>query len=157
MRGSLSHTQDLPFDLQAFAKITGQIASGALLNSEQFSAGGYDTVRGYLESATLGDNAVLFNFEFRSPSLLGWVKGLDPKKPADEWRIYFFTDAATLTLTDALPGQNDRESLASFGGGTRITLADHFNGSLDLAIPLFNQTGTKAHDPFLTFRVWADF
>jgi len=156
-RGELSHTQDLPHDLQLFAKVSGQVADSPLINSEQFNVGGLGTVRSYLESAVLGDDGAVVNFEFRSPSLLSWLKGVDASKPGDEWRFYFFTDAGVATIQDPLPEQTERYSLASFGGGTRMTLFDHFNGSLDLAVPLFNQAGTKAHNPFLTFRVWTDF
>jgi hypothetical protein len=58
---------------------------------------------------------------------------------------------------DTLPEQTERFSLASYGGGTRITLFNHFNGSFDLAVPLFSQMVTKAQHPFVTFRVWTDF
>lgn len=160
LRGDVEQTQDLPYDLQLFAKISGQISDSPLINSEQFSLGGLDTVRGYLESEVLADNAVVFNFEARSPSLLGWIKGLKNSEASDkanEWRFYGFFDAASGEIDDALPEQTQRYSLASFGGGTRMTLLNHFNGSLDLAVPLFSQTTTKAHNPFLTFRVWTDF
>jgi hypothetical protein len=43
------------------------------------------------------------------------------------------------------------------GGGTRFELWNHLNGSLDVGIPLTNQTFSKARDLLLTFRVWADF
>jgi hemolysin activation/secretion protein len=156
-RGDVAQTEDLPYDLQLFGKIAGQVSDSPLINSEQFSIGGLDTVRGYLESEVLGDNAAVVNFEFRSPSLLSWIKSQKAAKSGDDWRFYFFTDAAAAGIDDALPGQTQRYSLASYGGGTRMTLFNNFNGSLDLAIPLFNQAFTKAHNPFLTFRVWTDF
>lgn len=157
LRGDVSQTEDLPHDFQVFAKVAGQVSDSPLINSEQFSAGGLDTVRGYLESEVLGDDAVVANFEFRLPSLLAWIKSKGETKPGDEWRFYFFTDAASVSDQDVLPGQPVRYSLASYGGGTRMTLFNHFNGSLDLAVPLFSQTVTKAQHPFLTFRVWTDF
>jgi hemolysin activation/secretion protein len=157
LRGDVSQTQDLPHDFQLFAKLAGQVSDSPLINSEQFSVGGLDTVRGYLESDVLGDDAVVFNFEARAPSLLGWIKASGSARPGDDWRFYFFTDAATAALQDPLPEQTERYSLASYGAGTRLTLFKDFNASLDLAIPLFSQAFTKAHNPFLTFRVWTDF
>jgi hemolysin activation/secretion protein len=157
LRGDVAQTEDLPYDLQLFAKVAGQVSDSPLINSEEFSVGGLDTVRGYLESEVLGDDAVVGNLEFRSPSLLGWIKNSESAKSSDDWRFYLFTDAAAVSIQDALPEQAVRYSLASYGAGTRMTLFDHFNGSLDLAIPLFSQTFTKAHNPFLTFRVWTDF
>jgi hemolysin activation/secretion protein len=157
LRGDVSQTQDLPHDFQLFAKLAGQVSDSPLINSEQFSVGGLDTVRGYLESEVLGDDAIVANFEFRLPSILAWIKGKNEVKPGDEWRFYFFTDVAEASIEDALPEQASRYSLASYGGGTRMTLFNHFNGSLDLAVPLFNQNPTKAQNPFVTFRVWTDF
>ncbi len=55
----LSHTQELGEGFQLWGKVQGQIADGPLVSSEQFSIGGLDTVRGYLESETLGDNGVV--------------------------------------------------------------------------------------------------
>jgi len=156
-RGELTHTQDLPADFQLFGKVAGQVSDSPLINSEQFSLGGLGTVRGYLESEVLADNAAVLNLEFRLPSVLWWIKSKDQTKPGDDWRFYFFGDAGTAGIDDALPEQPVRYSLASFGGGTRLTLFNHFNGSLDIAIPLFDQANTKAHNPFLTFRVWTDF
>ncbi len=151
-RGEISRTEDLPLDLQAFGKVSGQVSDSPLINSEQYSLGGLGTVRGYLESEVLADDAAVVNFEFRSPSLLSRMHST-----GDDWRFYFFTDAATGSIQDALPEQTERYSLASYGGGTRMTLLNHFNGSLDVAVPLFSQANTKIHNPFLTFRLWTDF
>ena len=80
-RGDVAHTQDLPGGLQAYVKAQGQMASQPLVNSEQFSGGGLGSVRGYLESEALGDNALFGTFELRSPSLLRQKKKAPP--PAD--------------------------------------------------------------------------
>ena len=45
----LSQTQELPEGFQIYGKIQGQVADGPLVSSEEFSVGGLDTVRGYLE------------------------------------------------------------------------------------------------------------
>jgi hemolysin activation/secretion protein len=157
LRGNISQTEDLPHDFQLFGKLAGQVADSPLINSEQFSVGGLDTVRGYLESEVLGDDAVVGNFEFRLPSLLGWIKSKSEAQPGDDWRVYAFMDAASAYNMDTLPEQTARFSLASYGGGTRLTLFNHFNGSIDLAVPLFSQSITKAQHPFVTFRLWTDF
>ena len=152
LRGDLSHTRDLPGGFEAFGKVQGQIADQALVNSEQFAGGGLATVRGYLEAEALGDNAVFGTLELRSPTLLGWL----PWK-GNEWRIYLFADGGALNLHSPLPEQESSLRLASIGIGSRMQLADHLNGSVDIALPLIGQTQTNAHEPFLTFRVWADF
>jgi len=151
LRGDLSHTHDFPGGIQVYGKIQGQVASEPLLSSEEFGGGGLGTVRGYLESAVIGDSAVFATAELRSPPLSTWV----PK--FNDWRVYFFAEGGMVAVTDPLPEQQDQFTLASFGVGTRMRLLNHFNGSLDIGVPLIGQSPTKAWDPMLTFRVWADF
>lgn len=149
-RGSLNHTRDLPLGFQLFGEVQGQASADALVDSEQFSGGGLDTVRGYLESEVLGDNAIVGSFEVRSPSFPQWFG-------VNEWRVYGFTDGAVLTLNDPLPGQEAQFNLASVGLGSRLRLFKHLNGSLDAGFPLISQTYTSAGDVLLTFRLWGDF
>ena len=152
VRGDLSHTRDLPGGFQAYGKIQGQASDQPLVNSEQFSGGGLGTVRGYLESEELGDNALFGSMEMRTPSL-GNLLG----KTVDEWRFYVFGEGGILGLDDVLPEQQNTFTLASVGGGTRLQLLSHLNGSLDLGVPLERGPNTAAYSPMLTFRVWGDF
>ncbi len=152
-RGDISHEQDLPGGVQAFGKVQGQISDQPLVNSEQFSAGGLGTVRGYLESESTGDNAVVGNFELRSPSLFARFGD----KVITDWRVYGFCDGAVLSLNEPLPGQDTRTSLASYGVGSRARFFDHLNGSIDAGIPLLTLAHSQARDFLLTFRVWAEF
>ena len=152
LRGDLSHTHDLPGGLQAYGKIQGQLAGEPLLNTEQISGGGLATVRGYLESAVLGDNGIFASGELRTPSLGGWSRGA-----VEDWRFYVFGDWGTVSIIDALPGQQAAFTLASFGVGAKVKIWDNFNGSVDLGIPLIGQGATQPYDPLLTFRVWAEF
>ncbi|MES2569794.1 MAG: ShlB/FhaC/HecB family hemolysin secretion/activation protein, partial [Verrucomicrobiota bacterium] len=152
-RGDLSHTRDLPAELELFAKVQGQLSGQPLVDSEQFSGGGLGTVRGYLESEAVGDNALFGSLELRSPSL----SHLLGEKVVNEWRFYVFGEAGLLELRDPLPEQKSHFRLASVGVGTRVQLFEHFNGSLDAGLPLIGQAHTGAHDLLLTFRLWADF
>jgi hemolysin activation/secretion protein len=147
LRGDLSRTQPLPRDFELYGKIQAQVADEALVSSEQISAGGLDTVRGYLESEDLGDNGVVGQFEVRTAS----IGQLNPSA-VNDWRLYAFSDAAELGLNDALPQQQTTFNLASVGFGTRIKLFDHFNGSLDAALPLITSQDTSAHTWRLTLR-----
>jgi hemolysin activation/secretion protein len=151
-RGDLSHTRDLAEGSQIFGKVQGQAADQPLVNSEQFSGGGLGSVRGYIESEELGDNALLGTVEMRSPSLTG-VLG----KTVNDWRFYVFGDGGILTINDPLLEQQARFTMASVGAGTRLKLQDHYNGSLDLGVPLLPGTQTQRYALMLTFRVWAEF
>lgn len=153
-RGDIGRTQELPAGLQLFAEVQGQLASQPLISSEQFSGGGMDTVRGYLESEALGDNGVIGSIELRSPSLFfsasetGFI---------NEWRFYTFLEGGSITIREPLPEQDSRFDLSSIGIGTRFQLLDYFNGSLDLGFPLVSLPDTQAHDPHLIFRIWGEF
>lgn len=159
IRGDLAHTRDLDGGYQLFAKIQGQLSSQPLVNSEQFAGGGLDTARGYLEATSLGDNGLFGTVEWISPSLLGDLakSGVNADRKADEWRFYAFTDAGIVGIQDELPGQESQFSLASFGIGSRINVAKHYNGAVDVAVPLIEEADTDQGEVRVNFRGWADF
>ena len=152
LRGDLSHTHDLPGGVQVFGKIQGQISDQALISNEEFSAGGLNTVRGYLESAAMGDNALVGSVELRSPSF-----GPLLRMHVNEWRVYLFADGGALSKRDTLADEVSNYSLASWGVGSRMKVNEHFNGSFDLGLPLIGVGTTTPHDLLYTFRLWADF
>lgn len=152
LRADFSHTRKLPRGFQLFARAQAQLADQPLLNTEQFSAGGIGTVRGYLESAALGDNAVFGSLEVRSPSLFpGYGKWLT------EWRVYAFLEGGSLTIHEPLPEQQSRFTLASYGFGTRMQIANHFTGSVELGLPIYAVADTRSNKGLVTFRLSADF
>ena len=152
IRGDLSHQRDLPGGFQVFAKLQGQVADQPLVNSEQFAGGGLGTVRGYLEAEVLGDDGIAATVELRSPNVLP-TRGT----PSNEWRFYLFAEVGYYSLRSPLPQQTGSFELGSIGLGTRVHWHDHFNGSLDLALPLTSESATDAFDPRATFRVWGEF
>ncbi len=166
-RGDVAHTRELPGGAEIYLKAQGQLASQPLINSEQFAAGGLGSVRGYLESEALGDNAVFGTMELRSPSLLKRRRVEGTEDPAGgasgsaaapyEWRFHAFLEGGLLTLNDPLPEQEDRFDLASVGIGTRFEFANHFHGSLDAGFPLIDQGRTEEGEWRLTFRLWTEF
>lgn len=152
LKADLAQIRDLPWGMQAYGKVQGQLSDKPLINSEQFSAGGLSTVRGYIESAVVGDNALCGTLELRSPSLGNWFG-----KRVDEWRLYLFVDAATLAVKQVLSGQDSNYQLASYGVGSRVRFREHLNGTVDLGVPLMGAGPVHAGDLLLTFRLWADF
>jgi hemolysin activation/secretion protein len=155
LRGDISHTIDLTGGSQLFGKLQGQLADGPLVNSEQLAGGGLGNARGYLESEALGDNGIFATFEYRTPSFIG-VEDENGKR-RDEWRIHAFLEGGVMGIYDALPGQDSTMTFASFGFGTRFKYAGHYNGSVDFGLPILDQGTTRAFDPLITFRGWADF
>jgi hemolysin activation/secretion protein len=143
----LSRTQPLLWGTQLFVRLEGQVANGPLLSSEQMNAGGANTVRGYLEAERLGDNGLQSTVEVRSPLLDSFSYSF-----LKDWRIAAFYDSAALWLEQPLPGEQDSFSIASAGVGTRFSMLDVFNGSLDVAFPLVDGSATRAGDPYVHFR-----
>ena len=151
LRGSADHTANLPGGLQAYARVQGQISNQPLVSSEEFSGGGEQTVRGYLESEEVGDDGVFGTLELRSPPLLGLGKNMR------DWRVYVFGDTGELTVLEPLPSQTSRFKLTSVGFGSRFNLGDHLSGAFDAGYPLTTQTYTEEHDLRMTFRLGANF
>jgi hemolysin activation/secretion protein len=165
IKGDVSHTHDIPLGMQVFGKVQGQIADQPLVSSEQFSMGGQDTVRGYLETEALGDLAVVGTIEVRSPNLGEWIAALPRDAPAEpkkitainEWRLFVFGDAGRAQILKPLPEQTSVFDMASYGGGTRFKIFDYANGMVAVAMPLIGQTYTAANNPRLIFKVWGEF
>jgi hemolysin activation/secretion protein len=122
---SLAREQVLPGHWAVMAKIDGQLASGPLINNEQFAAGGADSVRGYTEAERLGDNALHGTLELRTPELL---RGNALK--AEQSYVLAFAEAAKLQILQPLPGQTSAFTLASAGLGLRFK-SHGFTLSLD--------------------------
>jgi hemolysin activation/secretion protein len=152
LRGDGTHTQSLFGDWQLGLRGSFQLASGALVSNEQFSAGGMTSVRGYLAAERTGDDGLLGSIEWRTPSLARWLGS-----NVNEWRFYAFADAATLRLRDPLPEQDASYSLASVGLGTRLQVLDWLAGTMDWGYPLKDGPNTRKHDPRLNFSVRASF
>ncbi|MFZ2991030.1 ShlB/FhaC/HecB family hemolysin secretion/activation protein [Ideonella sp.] len=113
-------------------RFSGQMAGRELISAEQFTLGGAETVRGYLESAASGDHGVLFSAEWRTPNFAelgepGWR----------ELRGLVFVDAGRV-LTIAPPaGQAGHVNLWAPGLGLRWNSAatPGIEGAVDLAWP----------------------
>jgi hemolysin activation/secretion protein len=165
LNADVSHTQDLPEGFQLFGKMQGQVADQPLVSSEQFSIGGQDTVRGYLESEVLGDYGVVGTLELRSPNLAPYLEqkldnplGQAIKFNAfDEWRFFAFADAGRAQIHEPLVDQQSKFDLASYGIGTRMKTLKRFNSIFFVGMPLISQQVTVANHPRFSFRVWGEF
>lgn len=157
-RGLTSYEHDVWYDFQIKAVVQGQATQNALVDSEQFSMGGLNTVRGYLESQAVGDSAIAGTIEVRSPSLLQWWT----KSEKHELRLLAFVDAGSVFINDPLPEQTTNFNLLSVGFGGVIKLMDWLNGAVYVGIPQISQGSTEADsyrpagNPMLTFRVWGE-
>jgi hemolysin activation/secretion protein len=149
IRADLKHTQKLPQDWSLQARLSGQVASDPLISAEQFTIGGVDSVRGYLESAALGDNGVSGTLELRTPPLMKYIK-TDLLK---EFYAYSFIDAGYVSIYDALPKQDKNSDLLSAGLGVKLKAAKGLFTNLDYAHALRDSGDVKSGDDRLHFKV----
>jgi hemolysin activation/secretion protein len=150
LRWDLQRTQSLPLEMSLFARVDGQVSSGPLIVNEQFLAGGATTVRGYLEAEALGDNGVHGSLELRSPALGALPDGMD-------LRLHAFTEGSHLTITDALPRQQNKFTLSSLGFGLRLNVRGLWTLGGNLAWPIHATSYTKAWSPRLLFTTALQF
>jgi hypothetical protein len=160
-RGTLAH------EIAVLAR--GQWAMGyRLVPQFQQVAGGFTTVRGYKQSAAVGDDLALGSIEYRlhvprlfspdptPPEVPGM--GAFRLRPAHVWDtpdwdliVRVFTDAAYLESSDALDSEDD-EKLFSVGGGLELQILRNFDVRVDVGHTLHDlsaiggQSGeTRAH------------
>jgi hemolysin activation/secretion protein len=152
LRAGVTREQDLPYDLQLWGSLQGQMSNEPLVSSEQFGLGGVDSVRGYLEAETLGDCGMTLQSEFRSPDIHKYVRG-----PVRTWRFHLFADTGLINLRDPTAGQRSSNGLSSVGVGTRVNLWGYLNGAVQDAQTLNNGPDTKAGTNRVLFRVFGEF
>lgn len=152
VKADLTQTIPLPASFILYQKVTGQFTGDSLLSSEQMSAGGANTVRGYLEAERLGDYGIIVSTEVRSPSF-----GSSISSSINDWRVIAFVDSAALAVRHPLPGEQSSFGIAGAGIGTRFTAFDKVNGAFDVAFALFDGAATNAGSTHLHFRLWSGF
>jgi hemolysin activation/secretion protein len=148
LRLDVKHTHRFDSKWSLLGRLGGQVASGPLISNEQFSAGGMDSVRGYIESSASGDDGLGFGLELRTPSLAARVSD----RLAD-LSFHVFAEGARLWIQEPLAGQTARFDLASAGLGLRFKAHNGLNGGLDLAYPFKDAGQVEAGDGRMHFRL----
>lgn len=152
LRGDFKHTQQLSASWKLLASVAGQLASGPLISSEQFAVGGADSVRGYLESNSMGDDGAYGSLELQTPPLAKYL-------PGDIKELYAlaFADAGHARVREPLPEQTEKFDLASVGLGLRLKGLHGVSGALDYARALKTAGEIESGDSRLHFRVGYDW
>ena len=169
LRGDLRHSRAFAGGTLAL-RGAWQLAMQPLVSGEQFTLGGADSVRGYLESETAGDQAWLGAVEWRTPNLAGWLGGLlgaageglyrsgvRGSGPLSELTVLVFAEAAQARVIDPLPGSAARVSLAGAGLGLRLRRGPQLSADLDLAWPLKPTANSPRSQARLHARLGAQF
>jgi hemolysin activation/secretion protein len=151
---ALSREQPLGGDWSVSFRANGQWASAPLINNEQFGIGGSGSVRGYQEGEEYGDSGWRTSLELRAPAFRdmpapdGW--------PRMDWRASAFIDYGERYLIDPQGRQGGVPMLGS-GASLYVTVGEHFDARLTLAIALLDTPRTKAGEGIAYFSVGAQF
>ncbi|WP_455388868.1 ShlB/FhaC/HecB family hemolysin secretion/activation protein [Petrachloros mirabilis] len=159
LQGGYERYQPLPEDFLLTLHVDGQWATQPLIPAEEYFAGGMDTVRGYLNYETAGDNAVRGRAEMTTPEFLKipidriWQR----KRSADyviKLRFVAFYDVAKLWVQQPSPGQIDHFNLQGTGFGIRVALPkDVGELKVDQGWALHDTPTTQRGDTFVHFSV----
>lgn len=151
VRGDWLTEQRLASRTTLRGKVGGQLADQPLITTEQYAAGGAETVRGYLEVERLGDQGVVGSVELR--------QAMDSKTlaPYGQLTALAFADAATLRVLRPLPGQQSAFELYGTGVGVRLQGTRYWTAALDVAVPLADGLVTRKGEPRGHFRVEGRF
>jgi hemolysin activation/secretion protein len=146
-------TQKLPGGFGCYLKLDGQIADAPLSSNEQFAAGGMESVRGYQESAVMGDEAIHGTLEVSAPNLA------EPLELGDRFLIspYLFTDFASLWTKSPLPGQDAGAVIYGVGVGVRGYLFRSLEYQLDYGFALADNAQTVSGDGRFYFKLKYSF
>ena len=161
LRGDLRHA--LPLGDKGAAgtlhlRLGGQVATGPVPSGEQFTIGGAESIRGYLEAEGAGDRAVLGSVEWRSPDFAsrvsGWVQAADASNRLfTQSYALAFADVGRAYTDEPATGQAARISLAGVGVGLRVKLRKATSGEFDLAWPLKATTASPSRSARLHFKL----
>lgn len=153
--GGIQRMQKMPWQSKLFCKLDGQLSDKSLISNEQYTAGGMESVRGYKESTSSGDNALHATIEYVAPELTELLNL--PFKNDLKIDPFIFYDLAHLSVKHPLPGQEESVDLQGTGFGLRGTYGKYLEYETVLAWALRNHGEVEPGDTMLNFRLKARF
>jgi hemolysin activation/secretion protein len=152
-KGELSRSDELGHDVQLAERVEAQYTIEPLIGSEQLTAGGAESVPGYLEAQVTGDRGATARIELASPSLTA----LFGRPAVREWRFLLIAAGAGLNVNDPLPDQARTSWLWGAGAGTRLKLWGGLRAEVDVGVPLRTSGAIRRYEPALHFHVMTEF
>ncbi|AAZ96307.1 hemolysin activation/secretion protein [Thiobacillus denitrificans ATCC 25259] len=147
LRGTFSHDETWPTGWGAALRGSWQLAAQPLISNEQFAVGGVDTVRGYLESAALGDDGAALSVQASTPNL---AKHLGDA--IDGLHVLAFVDGGYVRVRQPITA-DDRHTLAGAGLGLRLKGWGGASAGIDWAVALKDLGDTERGDSRGHFRL----
>ncbi len=148
----LSRTDTFAYDWQLLSRARAQLTDSPLIDNEQFSIGGFSSVRGYYESQTLGDYGYSAGLEMHTPSAARWFGD-----NLNDLRALLFYELGEVRIKDALPEQAIHQNLESVGTGVQLQALEHLRLLWNIAYPLKDSDRVQQGDWRSYIRVNVDF
>lgn len=152
VRSEVKHLHKLPYDWTVQSRFLGQLSNGGLIAPEQFAVGGVDSVRGYLESSSLGDNGVQLALELRTPPLKKYFKEFKAADYLKDFYLFSFYDAGLVKVYNSANAQSSQH-VTSAGVGVKLKTNSGVLAYLDYAYAFKDSIQVNAGDERLHFRL----
>ncbi|WP_395326997.1 ShlB/FhaC/HecB family hemolysin secretion/activation protein [Novosphingobium sp. BL-8H] len=153
-RISITRTTYFPHGINWVVRGMAQFATSNLPYSEQLSAGGLGSVRGYDPNAALGSEGVLLKTELNSPAFHLIASSGDF---ADQIQFGVFVDYGKVWQRRRLPDSPKNAELASVGGKVHYTLGRYLDLEVDLGRQLEKAPFAKDKDTRLAMVATVGF
>lgn len=148
----VEHTRELPWGFTGVGEVQGQWTDAVLVSNEQFSLGGAESVRGYLEAQLLGDSGL------RGSAALRYVlNGLWTPPWLTQWYAAAFADAGLVWINEPDEGQRRSDSLSGAGIGLHLLGRQHLKAGVDLAWALEDAGEVEQGEARAHFSVELEF
>lgn len=149
LEAEIQRLQRITKSVNLLLSARGQLASNALLSSEEFSVGGIDSGRGYDPSEIVGDHGISGRVE------LQWKEPVTfDQKFVESYQLYGFYDIGRVWNEDPTTASQKRDSLAAAGAGLRFDLPYDVDAGVAVAFPLTREVSTKDdRDPKYYFNL----
>ncbi len=138
----LTRVQGIGEDFAVWTAIKGQVSADPLLSAEEFDVGGSEFGRAYDFSELTGEDGLAASVELRYGQTLN-------AELLTAFQLYGFYDFGAVWNDDA-PG-NGRATLASVGGGVRLTLPRSIFANVEIAKPLTRAVSTTGDQEVRVF------
>jgi hemolysin activation/secretion protein len=148
LRYGAMYMRTLPEDWQLRLVLNGQVTGDALVQGEQFGAGGASSVRGFEEREVANDQGRATNAELYTPNLCAG---------AAQCRLLGFYDTGYVSRNNPLPGEGTQESIGSVGFGLRLNVERYLALQVDYARVVDASDTTPKGSHRLHFRMLATY
>lgn len=139
INAELQRLQHITDNVNLLLGLQGQIASDALLSSEEFGVGGMNYGRGYDPSEIIGDDGIAGKVE------LQWNRPMDIATLQD-YQLYGFFDAGHVWDGDSAAAIDKVNTLTSTGFGIRADFTELTKAGLMVAVPLDRTPQTQNNE-----------